>query len=206
LAALRRLVLRVAIQATQLRGAAGQERSTLGRPPPAGAARRHPGDAVARRCRAGAIDAWPPSGGWCCAAASRQGSASCRPCLGEPPLAGAHQALRALAQNCGAAPALSIREVRGRPCPESRRMMTSAGRMPKRRQHPSERRPGRPTRTSGDGAWAAPRRRPAPDTVATRIQHVENRVATRVRARSPRLEGTSRAGRRRKAYSFTRSR
>jgi len=31
--------------------------------------------------------------------------------------------------------------VRGCPCPESRRMLTSAGRMPKRSQHPSERRP-----------------------------------------------------------------
>jgi hypothetical protein len=39
---------------------------------------------------------------------------------------------------------------------ESRRMMTSAARMAKRSQHPSERRTGCPKRTSGDGAWAAP--------------------------------------------------
>ena len=35
-------------------------------------------------------------------------------------------------------------------------MPTSAAVMAKRRRHPSERRAGCPTRTSGDGAWAAP--------------------------------------------------
>ena len=42
------------------------------------------------------------------------------------------------------------------PCPESRRMPTSAARMAKRRRHPSERRTGCPERASGDGAWALP--------------------------------------------------
>ena len=52
------------------------------------------------------------------------------------------------------------REVRGRPCPGSRRMPTSVARMAKRSRHPSERRPRWPERTSGNRAWAAPHRRP----------------------------------------------
>ena len=46
-------------------------------------------------------------------------------------------------------------EASGSPYPESRRMTPSAGRMPKRRRHPSEPRPGRPRRTSGDGVRRA---------------------------------------------------
>ena len=80
--------------------------------------------------------------------------ASCHAVATGPPPVGADTALRA--SRCGAM-FLAV-SVRGCPCPESRRMLTSAGRMPERRQHPSERRAGCPKRTSGDGAWAAPNR------------------------------------------------
>ena len=63
-----------------------------------------------------------------------------------PPPAGADTALRASRSTLSRRSRSGLlwdseSSVRGCPCPESRRMLTSAGRMPERSQHPSERRP-----------------------------------------------------------------